>query len=381
MVRKKTVSVVFGTRPEAIKLAPVIRRLHDRASIDCNVCVTAQHRELLDEVLAIFSIEPDVDLDLMRSGQDLPGLSARALVSLAGYFERSAPDLVLIQGDTTTTFCAALAAFYAGVPIGHVEAGLRTHDLAAPWPEEANRAMTSRLASLHFAATELNRSNLLNEGVADSTIHVTGNPVIDALQYVMSHVEGDAFEVKTTENKLLKVDSNRPLVLITAHRRESFGQPLERVCEAISTLAVEYPSHHFVYAVHPNPRVRETVDALLAKTGEANLSLIEPVGYSTFVRLMAASTLILTDSGGIQEEAPSLGVPVLVVRRSTERPEGIEAGSVKLVGTDPDRIVAAARDILAKGPEYRRMARTRNPYGDGEASRRIVDHCLSYLEM
>lgn len=379
MLQKKTVSVVFGTRPEAIKLAPVIRTLEERPSIVCDVCVTAQHRELLDEVLEIFSVEPNIDLDLMEPGQDLTAFSARALTSLGSYFEHTNPDLVLIQGDTTTTLCAALAAFYSGVPIGHVEAGLRTHDLRAPWPEEANRVLTSRLAALHFAATDLNRENLLREGVDASTIHVTGNPVIDALQYVMSHFKGDAFEVKTTKNKLLTVDSNRPLVLITAHRRESFGRPLERVCEAISTLAMEYRSHQFVYAVHPNPKVRETVEAFLAKTGAANVSLIEPVGYASFVRLMAAATLILTDSGGIQEEAPSLGVPVLVVRRSTERPEGIEAGSVKLVGTDPDPIVAAARDILAKGPEYRRMARARNPYGDGEASRRIVDQCLSHL--
>jgi UDP-N-acetylglucosamine 2-epimerase len=379
-VRKRNVSVVFGTRPEAIKLAPVIRCLNDTASLTCTVCVTAQHRELLDEVLEVFSIEPDVDLDLMRPGQDLPGLTARALLALGDSFERSRPDLVLIQGDTTTTFCAALAAFYAGIPVGHVEAGLRTHDLGAPWPEEANRVMTSRLATLHFAATEWNRDNLVREGVDEASIFVTGNPVIDALHDVLRMQDADPGRDPGLGETIVPVDSAEPLVLITAHRRESFGQPLEHVCTAISVLASEFSDHRFVFAVHPNPNVQQTVRAHLGHSEAANVTLTEPLSYRNFARLMAASRLIVTDSGGIQEEAPSLGVPVLVVRRSTERPEGIEAGSVKLVGTDPDRIVETARDVLSGGAEYQRMARARNPYGDGNASRRIVERCVAFLD-
>ena len=376
---RKTISVIFGTRPEAIKLAPVIQELRNEDSIDCIVCITAQHRGMLDEVLEIFSIEPDVDLDLMRPNQGLADLSGRALRALDEYIKRVSPDLVLVQGDTTTTFCAALAAFYNQVSVGHVEAGLRTQDLAAPWPEEGNRQLTSRLAALHFAPTEINRDNLIREGVDQSRVFVTGNPVIDALLQVTGRGEQEQDDLKTQTPDSKSTRSERPVVLITAHRRESFGEPLESVCRAILRLAVVFSQYHFVYSVHPNPNVTGMVERMLGPYAGDNLSLIEPVGYLAFVKLMASAKLILTDSGGIQEEAPSLGVPVLLLRGCTERPEGITAGATKIVGTDEDRIVEAFHELLPDGPEYRKMAQARNPYGDGQANRRIVKECVGFL--
>lgn len=381
------VAVVFGTRPEAIKLAPVILALENDSRFSCRVCVTAQHRHMLDQVLEVFGIVPDLDLNLMRANQTLGSLTARAVEALDAAFRSEKPDLVLVQGDTTTVFCAALAAFYHHIPVGHVEAGLRTGNLQAPWPEEANRVLTSRLAALHFAPTETSRQNLLKEGVPADRIFVTGNTVIDALFLALDKVKAREPlipELPVALQAQAGLDGPR-MVLITGHRRENFGVGFEHICKAIAALAQRFPAVHFVYPVHLNPNVREPVKRLLGQAGAApeswrlpNVHLIEPQPYLPFVGLMNRSHLILTDSGGIQEEAPSLGKPVLVMRETTERPEAVAMGTVRLVGTDMAAIVEKVSELLTDEAVYAAMASAVNPYGDGLASGRIVEACAQW---
>jgi UDP-N-acetylglucosamine 2-epimerase (non-hydrolysing) len=373
------VSVIFGTRPEAIKLAPVVRALRARPGVDCLVCNTAQHRQLVGPVLAAFGLTPDADLDLLRPGQSLAELTARGVAAIDAYLDAERPDLVLVQGDTTTVLCAALAAFYRKVPVGHVEAGLRTGDLAAPWPEEANRVVTTRLASLHFAPTERARRNLLAEGVPGDRVVLTGNTVVDALLSAVATVRAAPPAVPGLPPGLSDPDDARRLVLITGHRRESFGAGFESICEGVRELAERFPEVAFVYPVHLNPNVREPVRRILGAPGLANVHLTEPLGYLEFVALMDRSALILTDSGGVQEEAPALGKPVLVLRETTERPEAVEAGTARLVGTDRRAIVAAASLLLTDRAAYDAMSRTMNPFGDGRAAGRVADACLDFL--
>lgn len=365
---------IFGTRPEAIKMAPVVKRLAAAPGIDARVCVTAQHREMLDSVLRLFEIAPDHDLALMQPGQDLFDVTSGALLGLRDVLRREQPELVLVHGDTTTCFAASLAAFYEGVPVGHVEAGLRTGDMRRPFPEEMNRVLTGRLASLHFAPTEGARQNLLAEGVAPATIHVTGNTVIDALLDVRGRVaEHPAAHWSGALGPELCERLERPhqkLILVTGHRRESFGQGFADLCLALKRTAHAHSNWLVVYPVHLNPNVRGPVHEHLGHCH--NVALCEPVDYAPFVWLMNQSDLIVTDSGGIQEEAPSLGVPVLVTREVTERPEAVEAGTVRLVGTDPERIQQGIEEILAGGELAARMSRAINPYGDGRAAQRIV---------
>jgi len=364
----KTVLSVFGTRPEAIKMAPILRCLGRDKSIRSLVCVTAQHREMLDQVLGLFAILPDEDLDLMRDGQTLEEVTTRALGEVGAYLRRSKPDLLLVQGDTTTTMAATLAAFYARVPVGHVEAGLRTGDTDYPYPEEANRRITSVLARHHFAPTERARMNLIAEGVPVDSIVVTGNTVIDALLEVAA--------LKPSRLPKLPLRGSR-LILVTAHRRENFGSPLLEIIGAIRDLAGRYPDVDVVYPVHRNPNVDIPVRRELGSV--PGVHLIDPLEYKAFVDLMAASYLILTDSGGIQEEAPSLGKPVLVLRDETERPEAVEAGTVKLVGPHRKAIVSQAAELLDSEPAYGAMARAVNPYGDGKAAGRIVERIRGVL--
>lgn len=373
------VTIVIGTRPEAIKLAPVILALRPDAAFACRVCATAQHREMLDQVLPVFGLAPDEDLGLMRPRQSLADLTARALCRLQRSFRRDRPDLVLVQGDTTSVLCAALAAFYNHIPVGHVEAGLRTGDLGAPWPEEGNRVLTARLARLHFAPTERARQNLLREGIPPENVHLTGNTVIDALQYVCAAPAPPAAAVAAELGAVAGLPGDARVVLITGHRRENVGAGLNRICRAISTLAARFPAVHFVYPVHPNPAVRAPVARLLGRPPGANVHLVAPLPYPTFVRLMTRACLILTDSGGVQEEAASLGRPLLVMREATERPEGLEAGCARLVGTDEERIVAEAARLLTDAGAYAAMARAHNPYGDGQAAGRIVEACRAFL--
>ena len=365
----KKVMLVFGTRPEAIKMAPLVKALQaDAAHFRTVVCVTGQHREMLDQVLSLFAITPDHDLHVMQPGQDLYDVTARILLRMRTVLQAERPDVVLVHGDTTTSMAAALAAFYQQIPVAHVEAGLRTHQLLSPWPEELNRQLTSRIASCHFAPTPLSRDNLLREGIPAERIFVTGNTVIDALHLVIRS------RGISTESS-----ASRRLVLITGHRRENFGSGLQHICQAIKALAEKYPDVDFLYPVHPNPRVRQAIAQCLGVAVDAtahnllpNLRFTEPLDYEGFVRLLARSTLVLTDSGGIQEEAPGLGKPVLVMRTSTERPEAVEAGTVKLVGTDPACIVREVSLLLDDEAAYRRMSRAVNPYGDGHACQRIV---------
>lgn len=363
-------------------MAPVITSLRAAApSIRTRVCVTGQHREMLAQVLDVFEIDPDVDLRLMRPDQSLAELTSRAIDRLYGCLSDEQPDLVLVQGDTTTAFCASLAAFYHHIPVGHIEAGLRTGDMSAPWPEEANRVLISRLATLHFAPTEASRQNLLRENVADSSILVTGNTVIDALFQARRLIDPAYSGIQGLEELEAVLASSSPVVLITGHRRENFGHRFESICEAIHQLGQRFPEVHFVYPVHLNPNVQEPVYRILGGCGGAtgNVHLIRPLPYLAFVALMDRCTLVLTDSGGIQEEAPSLGKPVLVMRDTTERPEGIEAGCVRLVGTEASGIVDSVSALLTNREEYGSMARVRNPYGDGRASERIMDACKSFL--
>jgi UDP-N-acetylglucosamine 2-epimerase (non-hydrolysing) len=360
--------IVFGTRPEAIKLAPVVEALHRAALFSVRVCVTAQHREMLDQVLRFFAIKPDFDLDLMRPDQTLNQVTASVVEGMAPVIEQARPDVMVVQGDTTSTFAASLAAYYAKVPVAHVEAGLRTGDRFAPFPEELNRAMTARLADLHFAPTDGARQNLLAEGIDDDSIVVTGNTAVDAVLAARERVAG--WRPEEVEG-LSQLGWDRRLVLITAHRRESFGQGIEQICRAVATLAGQNPGTNFVFPVHPNPNVRGPVDKLLGEL--SNVYLLAPVDYPLLVWLMTRSYLILTDSGGIQEEAPSLDVPVLVMRERTERPEGVAAGAVRLVGANHDAIVGQASRLLAGGAEYDAMVAAPNPYGDGRAAERIRD--------
>ncbi|WP_454677048.1 non-hydrolyzing UDP-N-acetylglucosamine 2-epimerase [Achromobacter marplatensis] len=361
---------VFGTRPEAIKMAPLVRALQVADGIDARVCVTAQHREMLDVVLDLFEIKPDFDLNIMKPGQDLTDITCGILAGLRSVLKEFRPDYVLVHGDTATTFAASLAAYYEGIAVGHVEAGLRTGNIYSPWPEEGNRKLTGVLASVHFAPTASSRDNLRREGVSEETILVTGNTVIDALQWVSKKVETDVQLSQAMGCQFDFLSADRRLVLITGHRRESFGSGFERICEAIAASADQYPDVDFVYPVHLNPNVRAPVNRLLQ--GRNNVRLIEPQDYLPFVYLMSRSYLILTDSGGIQEEAPSLGKPVLVMRDTTERPEAVEAGTVRLVGTDVARIREQLSLLLDDSEEYRRMSFAHNPYGDGTASQQII---------
>lgn len=366
---------IFGTRPEAIKMAPLAQALRDHPDINARVCVTAQHRQMLDQVLALFEIKPDYDLDIMRPGQNLYDVTANILTRIQAVLEDFAPDYVLVHGDTSTTLSASLAAFYAKVPVGHVEAGLRTHDIWSPWPEEANRQMTSVLASLHFAPTEQSAANLHAEGVPAERVFVTGNTVIDALAKAKHQIESDPALNRELAGRFPFMSEGTRMVLITGHRRENFGLGFENICHAIADLARRNTDVLFVYPVHLNPNVREPVQRIL--TDVSNVHLIEPLEYQPFVWLMVHSTLILTDSGGIQEEAPSIGKPVLVMRENTERPEAVEAGTVKMVGTETRDIVQGVQTLLDDEVQYNKMAFAHNPYGDGTASKQIVDILLA----
>ncbi|WCG82902.1 non-hydrolyzing UDP-N-acetylglucosamine 2-epimerase [Pectobacterium sp. A5351] len=365
------VLTVFGTRPEAIKMAPLVHALAQDGAFESRICVTAQHREMLDQVLRLFDIMPDYDLDIMRPGQGLSEISCRILSGLEPVMAEFKPDLVLVHGDTTTTLATSLAAFYQRIPVGHVEAGLRTGNLYSPWPEEANRKLTGHLAMYHFAPTENSRQNLLREHLSDRHIFVTGNTVIDALFWVRDRILGDAALRRSLDEKYAFLDDNKKLILVTGHRRESFGGGFERICSALADIARRHPEVQIVYPVHLNPNVSEPVNRILS--GIDNVMLIAPQDYLPFVYLMNRSYMILTDSGGIQEEAPSLGKPVLVMRDTTERPEAVEAGTVKLVGTEVTSIVDAVSMLLTDEEAYQAMSRAHNPYGDGQACQRIVD--------
>ncbi|MEQ9850577.1 non-hydrolyzing UDP-N-acetylglucosamine 2-epimerase [Pectobacterium brasiliense] len=365
------VLTVFGTRPEAIKMAPLVHALAQDGAFESRICVTAQHREMLDQVLRLFDITPDYDLDIMRPGQGLSEISCRILSGLEPVMAEFKPDLVLVHGDTTTTLATSLAAFYQRIPVGHVEAGLRTGNLYSPWPEEANRKLTGHLAMYHFAPTENSRQNLLREHLSDRHIFVTGNTVIDALFWVRDRILGDAALRRSLDEKYAFLDDNKKLILVTGHRRESFGGGFERICSALADIARRHPEVQIVYPVHLNPNVSEPVNRILS--GIDNVMLIAPQDYLPFVYLMNRSYMILTDSGGIQEEAPSLGKPVLVMRDTTERPEAVEAGTVKLVGTEVTSIVDAVSTLLTDEEAYQAMSRAHNPYGDGHACQRIVD--------
>lgn len=367
----KKVCCVFGTRPEAIKMAPVVRALKGRKDICCSVCVTAQHREMLDQVLDTFGIKPDMDLNIMKPSQSLGELTSRLIIKLDEYFAQSKPDAVLVQGDTTTVLAGALAAFYHKIDVGHVEAGLRTGNMLAPWPEEANRVLTTRLARWHFAPTERSRNNLLKEGVSADDIYVTGNTVIDALYWARELVAAQSPAVEGLSSDMMT--GTRKLILITGHRRENFGEGFENICRAIAQCASEFRDVEFVYPVHLNPNVQEPVKRILGNLVGKNVHLIKPLGYLPFVALMNRATFILTDSGGVQEEAPSIGKPVLVMRDTTERPEAVDAGGVKLVGADKDSIVSGVSELLTNETTFLRMAESRNPYGDGMAAERIAE--------
>lgn len=379
----KRILVIFGTRPEAIKMAPVIKELQKYPKLfNTVVCVTAQHREMLDQVLELFSIRPDYDLDIMRQGQDLFDVTAYVLLGMRGVFKEVNPDLVLVHGDTTTTMAASLAAFYSGVSIGHVEAGLRTRNKYAPFPEEINRTVTGALTDFHFAPTEAARRNLLSEAVPDENITVTGNTVIDALFMAREKIKAGKMEEEIIHRLSERFPtlrrafngesplSGRRLILVTGHRRENFGEGFENICRALHDIATAHPDVEIIYPVHLNPNVQEPVFRILA--GSPSVHLIEPLDYLPFVCLMDRSYLIITDSGGVQEEAPSLGKPVLVMREVTERPEAVIAGTVKLVGCDRERIVRATEELLGNRGLYAGMSTAHNPYGDGNAARRIV---------
>jgi len=372
------ISVIFGTRPEAIKLAPIILALKKHPDFECHVCVTAQHRQMLDQVLHIFNITPDIDLDIMKPNQTLAGLTARVVTGVDQYLDDYKPDMVLVQGDTTTVFSAALVSFYNKIPVGHVEAGLRTGNMMSPWPEEANRVLTSRIATLHFAPTENSRQNLLYEHVPAEQIVVTGNTVIDALFLALEKIRQNPPFIPSLPDFLQPVSNHEPnskseprMVLITGHRRENLGQGFENICNAIAKLAQKFQDVHFVYPVHLNPNVREPVERILGEKSKiSNIHLLAPLDYLPFVALMNRAHIIMTDSGGVQEEAPSLGKPVIVMRDTTERPEAVEAGTVRLVGTDYEAIVNEMSDLLTDQSIYDVMSLAHNPYGDGKATDR-----------
>ena len=375
--------LVFGTRPEAIKMAPLVKEFQKYPeSFQTLVCVTGQHREMLDQVLRIFDIVPDFDLDIMKHGQDLYDVTSRVLLGMRDVLTAARPDVVLVHGDTTTSTAAALAAFYQQIPVGHVEAGLRTHNVFSPWPEEMNRQITTRIASYHFAPTPLSRKNLLQEGIADELITVTGNTVIDALRWVVDKIRKDfslnlelAGQLKAIGYDVKRLASPRRLVLITGHRRENFGEGFLNICQAIKDLTVRYPEVDFVFPMHPNPNVRQPIREVFGEklSDQGNMFFIEPLEYLSFVYLMEKASIVLTDSGGIQEEAPGLGKPVLVMRDTTERPEALEAGTVKLVGTSRDTIVNELSRLLDDPASYELMSQALNPYGDGKACGRIVE--------
>lgn len=367
----KKVLTVFGTRPEAIKMAPLVKMLGDDCRFDAKVCVTAQHREMLDQVLELFHIKPDYDLNIMKIGQSLPEVTSRILLELTPILKDFKPDVVLVHGDTATTFAASLAAYYEQIAVGHVEAGLRTGDIYSPWPEEANRKLTGALTKYHFAPTETSKQNLLKENFGLIDINVTGNTVIDALLMVKEQIETDVELNIELKSKFPMLDESKKLILVTGHRRESFGGGFERICEALAQTAKANPDIQILYPVHLNPNVQEPVNRILMDI--ENIHLIEPQQYLPFVYLMNRAHIILTDSGGIQEEAPSLGKPVLVMRDTTERPEAVDAGTVKLVGTNVDLITSALNELLTNDNAYKLMSRAHNPYGDGEACQRILD--------
>lgn len=379
----KKVMLVFGTRPEAIKMAPLVKEFEKYPNdFQTLVCVTGQHREMLDQVLNLFEIKPHYDLNIMKQGQDLYDVTARVLVGMRDVLKEAQPDVVLVHGDTTTSMAAALAAFYQQIPVGHVEAGLRTHNIYSPWPEEMNRQITGRIAEYNFAPTQLSRQNLLKENVSDDSIIVTGNSVIDALYWVVDKIKNDEAlnnELKEILSKagydVNRLDNGRKLVLITGHRRENFGDGFINMCTAIKDLTKKYPEVDFVYPMHLNPNVRKPIHEVFGEdlSNLGNMFFIEPLEYLSFVYLMEKSTIVLTDSGGIQEEAPGLGKPVLVMRDTTERPEALEAGTVKLVGTNYDKIVSEVSALLEDESYYERMSKAVNPYGDGLACGRIVE--------
>lgn len=379
----KKVMLVFGTRPEAIKMAPLVKEFEKYPNdFQTLVCVTGQHREMLDQVLNLFEIKPHYDLNIMKQGQDLYDVTARVLVGMRDVLKEAQPDVVLVHGDTTTSTAAALAAFYQQIPVGHVEAGLRTHNIYSPWPEEMNRLITGRIATYHFSPTQLSRQNLLKENVSDDSIIVTGNSVIDALYWVVDKIKNDEAlnnELKEILDKagydVNRLDNGRKLVLITGHRRENFGDGFISMCTAIKDLTNKYPDVDFVYPMHLNPNVRKPIHEVFGEdlSNLGNMFFIEPLEYLSFVYLMEKSTIVLTDSGGIQEEAPGLGKPVLVMRDTTERPEALEAGTVKLVGTNYDKIVTEVSALLEDENYYEKMSKAVNPYGDGLACGRIVE--------
>lgn len=362
---------VFGTRPEAIKMAPVAIVLGNDPSVDAKICVTGQHREMLDQVLNLFDLVPDFDLNIMKPSQDLTDVTVRILEGLRGVFAEFVPDVVLVHGDTATTFAASLAAYYHRIPVAHVEAGLRTGDIYSPWPEEGNRKLTGALANLHFAPTQTSQANLLREGVPEQNVLVTGNTVIDALMMVIDRLKTDERLREGAAKPSSFISPERRIVLVTGHRRESFGDGFERICKALAHIANTHKDVDIIYPMHLNPNVREPVNRVLKDI--KNVHLIEPLDYLPFVYLMEKSYLILTDSGGIQEEAPSLGKPVLVMRDTTERPEALEAGTVKLVGTDVETMIAEVDELLNSQSAYEKMSFAHNPYGDGKASHRIVE--------
>ena len=371
----KKILLVFGTRPEAIKMAPLVKVLQkDSEHFETKICVTAQHRQMLDQVLEVFDIVPEYDLNIMAPNQDLYDITSRVLLGLRGVLDDFAPDIVLVHGDTTTSMAAALAAFYRQIPVGHVEAGLRTYNMLSPWPEEMNRQVTDRMCTYYFAPAEKSRQNLLRENVDATKIHVTGNTVIDALLMAVDIIEKKPYVKTAIEDELRDKGyamGNRPYILVTGHRRENFGEGFLNICKAIRQIAEEHPEMDIVYPVHLNPNVQKPVYELLS--GTPNIYLVKPLDYLPFVYAMQHSTLLLTDSGGVQEEAPSMGKPVLVMRETTERPEAVEAGTVRLVGTDVAAIVGNVQELLHDPEVYRKMSESYNPYGDGHACERIVD--------
>ena len=383
---KKKIMLVFGTRPEAIKMAPLVKAFQSYPQdFDTIVCVTGQHREMLDQVLSIFDIRPDYDLNIMKQGQDLYDVTSKVLLGMRDVLKEVQPHVVLVHGDTTTSTAAALAAFYQQIPVGHVEAGLRTHNIYSPWPEEMNRQITSRIASYNFSPTTLSRQNLLDEGVVADRIFVTGNTVIDALHMVVNKIKCDNGLSQILEKQIFahgydmgRISQDRRMVLITGHRRENFGEGFIHICKAIQTLSQRFPNVDFVYPMHLNPNVRKPIHEVFGDQldGLGNMFFIEPLEYVEFVYLMEKSSIVLTDSGGIQEEAPGLGKPVLVMRDTTERPEALEAGTVKLVGTDFNKIVTEVSMLLEDDNAYEKMSKAVNPYGDGMACGRIVAEFL-----
>ncbi|MCE2572600.1 non-hydrolyzing UDP-N-acetylglucosamine 2-epimerase [Motilimonas eburnea] len=371
---KKKVLIVFGTRPEAIKMAPLVHALDLDQRFDAKCCVTAQHREMLDQVLELFEIVPDYDLNLMRAGQTLNDVTASIIKELKSVLQEFKPDVVLVHGDTATTFAASLAAYYEQIEVGHVEAGLRTGNIYSPWPEEANRRLTGVLTKYHFAPTETSKQNLTKENFNPADIIITGNTVIDALLMIKQKIETDEDLKTTLAAQFPFLDETKKLILVTGHRRESFGGGFERICEALAQIATAHPETQILYPMHLNPNVREPVNRILG--GVDNIHLIEPQQYLPFIYLMSRAHIILTDSGGIQEEAPSLGKPVLVMRDTTERPEAVEAGTVKLVGTDIEKIVSNLNTLLTDDSAYQEMSFAHNPYGDGAACQRILNELV-----